>query len=519
MNLLSYKKNWLLNKSYTFLTLTVLAYCFLFSITACTFHPEPLTMEEIAQRTADDYSDMFQNQEPIEGEVTLYEAMARAIKYNLDYRLQLMEKSMAGKILTTSNYDLLPRIAANAGYNNRNEFNGANSFALTGPTEGEESLVTSTSQEKDTRTADITVMWNVLDFGIGYYRAKQNADSIMVSEEIRRKVIQNIIQDIQYAYWRAAGSEKLLDDMVSLLDRAKFAYDQSREISGQNLQPKLETLTFQRELLNNIRILWGLTQILVPAKTELATLMNVKPGTIFTVMDPGFKSSDIPQFSASPSDLVDMAMLNRPELREEDYKARISAAEVKKTYISMIPGLNFQLGYNFDSNAFLYTNDWYTAGAQASLNLINLMAGPANLDVAKSRQEVDELRRQALAIGVFAQVNISLQRFNLAKEEFLITDNLATVDSELSDQMVAEKASGRATTLAMIQSETEAMVSRTRRQIAHAELQNASGMIYNSLGLDLMPETVESLDVNVLATELKKSFENLEGKVNPKGME
>ncbi len=61
------------------------------------------------------------------------------------------------------------------------------------------------------------------------------------------------------------------------------------------------------------------------------------------------------------------------------------------------------------------------------------------------------------------------------------------------------------------------MVSQVRRQIAYAELQNAAGMIYNSLGIDLMPETVESLDINTLAAELEKSFTNWEDKVNSKG--
>jgi outer membrane protein TolC len=490
--------------------------CSLFTLSACTFHPDPLTLEEISERTEKDMIGMFGNQEPLDGELSLYQAMARAIKYNLDYRLQLMEKSMAGKILNASNYDLLPQIAANAGYNSRDEYNGANSIALTGPTRGEESLTTSTSQEKDIRTADVTVMWNVLDFGIGYFRAQQNADSIMVSEEIRRKVIQNIIRDVQYAYWRAAGSEILLDDLVYLLERAKSAYKLSREVSGHNLQPKLETLIYQRELLNNIRALWGLTQTLLPAKTELATLMNVKPGSRFVVKEPDEKLRNIPQFSIPVADLVEIAMLYRPELREEDYKARISAAEIQKTYMGMIPGLNLQFGYNFDSNSYLYTNEWYSAGAQISLNLVNLISMPSKLAVAETRLEITELRRQALTIGVLAQVHISLQRFNLAKEEYLITGQLARVDSELSTQMAAEEVSGRATELAVIQSETEAMVSRVRKQIAYADLQNASSMIYNSLGIDLLPEVVDAIDVNTLAAELEKSVSSWKNKVNGK---
>ena len=130
---------------------------------------------------------------------------------------------------------------------------------------------------------------------------------------------------------------------------------------------------------------------------------------------------------------------------------------------------------------------------------------------------MDQLRRQALAIGVLAQVHISRQRFDLAREEYLITSRLEEVDTELSEQMSAEKSAGRVTTLAMIQSQTEAMVSRVRRQIAYAELQNAAGMIYNTLGIDLMPGEVKSLDIDTLAGELEKSFATWSTKVKASG--
>lgn len=480
----------------------------------CSFKPDPLSLDQISERADNDLEQMFADQEPVSGDVSLYEAMARAIKYNLDYRLQLMEKAMSGKVLNSNKFDLLPQVVAGAGYTNRDDYNGASSFALEGPTRGQESLVTSTSQEKEITTANITVMWNVLDFGIGYFRAKQNADNVMVSEEIRRKVIQNIIQDVRYAYWRAAGIEGLLEDIDSLMRQAQFALDQSRRSSGQNLEPRLETLTYQRELLNNIRILWGLAHVLVPAKTELATLMNLKPGTDFSVLLPDTETAEIPEFNASIDDLNKMALIYRPELREEDYKARISENEINKAYLSLFPILNFQFGYNTDSNSFLYKNDWYTFGAQASLDLINLASGSSRLDVARTRVELDELRRQALAIGVLAQVNISMQRFDLATEEYLITSQLEEVDSELSEQMATEKTAGRVSTLAMIQSKTEAMVSRVRRQIAYAELQNAAGMLYNTLGIDLLPDEVEAIDIDTLAGELEKSFVLWNNKVN-----
>ena len=41
----------------------------------------------------------------------------------------------------------------------------------------------------------------------------------------------------------------------------------------------------------------------------------------------------------------------RPELREQDYQARISAAETRKAMLRLLPGLEFSAGGHYDSNS------------------------------------------------------------------------------------------------------------------------------------------------------------------------
>ena len=66
---------------------------------------------------------MYLDQEPVRAPLTLEEAAARAIKYNLDYRLQLMESALQQGVLEVSQFDMLPRLTASAGYVTRdNEF-------------------------------------------------------------------------------------------------------------------------------------------------------------------------------------------------------------------------------------------------------------------------------------------------------------------------------------------------------------------------------------------------------------
>ena len=63
----------------------------------CAIHPEALSVTELSEYAADKQWRVGVDQEPVEGSVGLYEAMARALKYNLDHHVELMEVSAPSK--------------------------------------------------------------------------------------------------------------------------------------------------------------------------------------------------------------------------------------------------------------------------------------------------------------------------------------------------------------------------------------------------------------------------------------
>ena len=76
--------------------------------------PVPYTQDEIQKRVSDDRSIMYSAQEPISKPVTFYEATARALKYNLDYRLKLMENALTRSLHDVASFEMLPRLVAGA---------------------------------------------------------------------------------------------------------------------------------------------------------------------------------------------------------------------------------------------------------------------------------------------------------------------------------------------------------------------------------------------------------------------
>jgi len=468
-------------------------------LTGCVVTPRPLTEAEFERRAGKDLGKMFENQEPVTGPITLSEAMARAIKYNLDHRLKMMETALARANLKAVQFEELPRLTASAGYHQRSNDSGGVSQSIQTRTQ---SLVASTSQERVRVTGEVAVAWNLLDFGISYARAQQQADQVMIAMERRRKVMQNIIQDVRYAWWRAVSAEILLAELKKLMKRATTALARSEEMEKATIQSPRQALEYQRDLLEDIRQLWQLVQQLSMAKTELAALINLKPGMPFHVAIPKDAFRRVVALHPDMRALERLALVNRPELRQEDYRKRVDALEVRKAILRMLPGIEINASYQHDTNTFLFNKSWGTASEAITWNLFQIFSGPAAIRAARKQAGVGDSRRLALSMAVVTQVNLAWQRYRLARKDYELERNLTDVQGRLNVQAEAQKKAGTGDELAQIRSATSLLVARLRQAQAYAEMQNAMGRLFNSLGLDAAPTFVKE-DVASLAKRLQ----------------
>lgn len=56
---------------------------------------KPFSQAEIGERVSQDVASMYKDQEVIAAPIDFHEAAARALKYNLDYKLKLMETALS----------------------------------------------------------------------------------------------------------------------------------------------------------------------------------------------------------------------------------------------------------------------------------------------------------------------------------------------------------------------------------------------------------------------------------------
>jgi outer membrane protein TolC len=81
--------------------------------------PQPFKEQDVdAQNIADRQKASVQST-PVTGPLSLQEAMARALKYNLQQRVRLLEEALALKQLDVNQLDMLPYLLAKAGYSSR----------------------------------------------------------------------------------------------------------------------------------------------------------------------------------------------------------------------------------------------------------------------------------------------------------------------------------------------------------------------------------------------------------------
>jgi outer membrane protein, multidrug efflux system len=126
----------------------------------------------------------------------------------------------------------------------------------------------------------------VLDFGLSFIRAQQAADNVMIAEEEKWRIAVRLVQDVRSAYWRAVSAERVLPRVQFLNGSVEKALESAQWIVDQKLQAPLTPLNYQRDFLNIQREVRRLVRELSAAKTQLASMMGLPPGTMFDLVIP-----------------------------------------------------------------------------------------------------------------------------------------------------------------------------------------------------------------------------------------
>lgn len=474
-------------------------------VAGCAIAPQSLTGTEINALAVDHADRVSAAQEPLSGSLSLYEAMARALKYNLDYRVEMMTQSLRGTEARLATTELLPRTVANAGYTGRDSYLTTTQLDI--PT-GLDFEPDSVSQDKNLNVADVTFSWHILDFALSYVKARQASDRYLIAQEAKRKVIQNTLEDVRTAYWRAFSSDRLVVKLRGLEGRVQRAIAEARKLSGGGEAAPVAALTYERELVQIRQVLQQLERELILAKSQLAALINAPPGTEFRLTGGGDREGPL-MLGLSTREMVAEAVFNRPELHELAYERRINEGEADAALLELLPGLQLVTGENFNSNSFLLNNQWANWGALAASNLVRVFQYPARRDTLEAQDTILDQQALAMTMVVMTQVYVSSTRYSHFQREYEIAQDYNEVQAKLVAQIRAEAGADRVGEQTLIREEMNGLVAEVKRDIAFANVQTGAANIMVSMGLDLQVRDFDdNLTVGEVAAQLQSAWSN-----------
>lgn len=305
------------------------------------------------------------------------------------------------------------------------------------------------------------------------------------------------------AYWRAASAQRLRNDVRASLVLAEEAMADSRRAESEKLRSPLDTLRYQRQLTENMRLLEAIEQELVTARFDLALLINAP-----VMMNVTLAADELPGRSdpldTSPEAMEDQALAQNADLREHMYLRRIAALEGRKVVARAYPNLSFSIGTYRDTDSYLVNPSWNEAGVQLGINLFNLLALPAQKRTAEAAVRLAEQRRVAAHAAVVAQVHVAREQLAGARRQFERADALWQLDDRILGQTQAREQANAGSKLDRVAAQTIAIISQLRRYQALAQWHAAVSRLQATLGVDPLPGSSDDLTLEQLSAEVRQ---------------
>lgn len=351
--------------------------------------------------------------------LTLCEAIDLAMEYNLDIRMQELEKELESESIIVQRLKMLPQLNINGEYSERN-----NSPAYSSkPINGGPTSIPSASSERDNKTINENLVWSYLNFGLAYMRARREMHQGVMLEQRHRRARQNLVLDIFRAYYRALIAQKALQKAKQFIDMLD---ERERVLSLQiqkQLIPQLEALVNKDQLIDMRTRLYAFQNEERSALIELKGLLGLAPGRQLRLAESNVV--DVNVELPSITQLEKDALTYRPELLSQDVKIQVDAEDVHTAMHQMYPDISLYFGNFNDGNKFLLFNSWMVIGSRIAYDLLSL---PSKAHEAKQNMKqriVDQQLRLSMSMGVLTQLHLAYinvdetrEQYHLAKEQY-----------------------------------------------------------------------------------------------------
>lgn len=412
----------------------------------------------------------------IERPIDMYMAMALALKYNYTRRMVSYEQSIAEA--GRSPVNKIPEVLTHAGYINSNN--------------------------ASSMSPDLKVAWNILDISTVYYQSQDDGYKSSVAFEQSRKVIHNILQETRTLYWKTLTAQKLLPMMDDMIEYMTLEVDemnsQAKQMAKEGKNMPMADLVKKRKYMEAVKNVSALKRDMETSEVRLASLMGFHPSTEYKLVGPEYGNFALPEMKNDLSQLEWLALTNRPELRVHDLFTNV---EDLKIVVKGFRGAD-QNKYKNDPN--YYNRLWSKKAREVGLTIIEDVKNPNAADLAN-------LRRQRMTTLVLSQVYVSWARYMSAVEDYQINMEIAATSENIAEDTTIQD--GSRAEKSQLES-ARAVEDEIKAYQSYADVQDALGNLYATVGLDALPYYMLNDKPSKIAVYLRNTMERWrEGKFLP----
>jgi outer membrane protein TolC len=299
------------------------------------------------------------------------------------------------------------------------------------------------------------------------------------------------------------SAQKLQKNVADTIAMGEAALEDSRKAESERVRNPLDALRYQRQLLENLRLLESITQELSSAQVELASLINAPLGQTITLADQDGTLADDQVLKLPLHQLEEATLAQNADLREQHYNARVAREEVRRTMARLFPNLSYNYNLKYDTDQYLVNNRWNEAGLQLSFNLFNLITGPEQMKLAEAGVTLAEQRRMAMQMAVVTQMHLARLQLVSARNQFDRADAIYTTDLRIAEHVRNRTTAQTASALDKVSNETTAILSLLRRYQALAQVQAAENKLMATLGLEPRIGSTSDISLKDLTQLLK----------------
>lgn len=452
----------------------------LFLISSCVRVPVSPYKFYRPKHAQEDLCVLYENEIHPDKPLSLCEVIEISLQNNLDIRIQQWEDRVQNEAIAAECLSMMPTLSISSELSERNHHTGYSSK----PVGGGPTSPPAISSERNTHRIEEDFVWNSLDFGLAYYRAKKERQNLIVQEQRHIRAKQNLILDIFRAYYRAIVASKAQEKAKQLIEKLKKREEMLAHQIQKQLVPEFDALVNRDQLIEMRVRLLAFENEERSALTELKALMGIAPSLPISLAEMSLNpmQTHLPDINK----MERTALINRPELLSQDVKIAMSVDDVHAAIWQMYPGISFFGNNYFDGNKYLVFHNWFTLGMRTAWELLNLPAKASKARRSHLQQEVDYRTRLSMSMGVLTQVHLAYINVHETTEQYALAQELLNIKNSVWKEAEKLLSKGKTFPAAVLINEVEALFAEVNVYRAYANIMIALEQLDNALGKPLL---------------------------------